>query len=80
MKIEVDTKHDSKEEIKKLIKMLSHLVEDTAVFGQVSAAMSAEETPASAFQEMPGLGFMDSGESVSTTEDKKEDKVSFETY
>jgi hypothetical protein len=35
MKIEIDTKHDSHEEIKKVIKMLQHLVGENSVTSQL---------------------------------------------
>ena len=65
MKIEIDTSRDSKEEIKKLIKMLQAIVEEGSGWG----------TPSYNPSEMPGLGFMDSaGSSTSSGETKPETK------
>jgi hypothetical protein len=64
MKIEIDTSRDSKEEIKKLIKMLQAIVEEGSGWG----------TPSYNPSEMPGLGFMDAGSSTSSNEIKPETK------
>jgi len=65
MKIEIDTSRDSKDEIKKLIKMLQAIVEEGSGWG----------TPSYNPSEMPGLGFMDSaGSSTSSNEIKPETK------
>ncbi len=73
MKIEIDTKRDSKDEIKKVIKMLQHLVEDDAYFEAGNSAQSMQQSSGGPFgsgdssasgsssyssNEMPGLGFL----------------------
>jgi len=66
MKIEIDTKHDSPEEIRKVIKMLQHLVgtdsytntpnifEDPTSFGTSSSEGSTPTEPTNAFVNMFG--------------------------
>jgi hypothetical protein len=80
MRIEVDTSKDSKEDIKKVIRMLNHLVEDSMAFNQVSQAIN--ETSQQSYGEMPGLGFMDTP--VANEENKEEEKKpsisSWETF
>ncbi len=56
MRIEIDTSKDSKDEIKKLIKMLQAIVEEGQGWG----------TPSYNPSEMPGLGFMDADSTPST--------------
>ena len=64
MKIEIDTSRDSKEEIKKLIKMLQAIIEEGSGWGTAQAYNTSE---------MPGLGFMDAPAGSSTAEKKKDD-------
>ena len=67
MRIEVDTKHDSKEDIKKVIKMLTHLVENSAVFSEFAQVSSTQSTTPQSYDSFPGLGFMDSSSAPSDT-------------
>ncbi len=75
MRIEVDTKHDSKEDIKKVIKMLAHLVEDSATFDAFSSS-SEPTTQNASYNSFPGMGFMDSGSSTSSQSDTSSSSLS----
>jgi len=73
MKIEIDTKRDSKDEIKKIIKMLHHLIEETAYFN--SDTPNKEISSSYSSSEMPGLGFLGEDSPVIENNNReKEDK------
>ncbi|MBW3011443.1 hypothetical protein KY335_03620 [Candidatus Woesearchaeota archaeon] len=78
MKIEIDTLRDSKEDIKKIIKMLMHLIEDHAAFDIGFAKTNnteGKEDPYSSENSSLNLGFLDS---PPPEENKEEDpKVDF---
>lgn len=94
MKIEIDTKHDSKEEIRKVIRMLNHLVEDSNAFGSYSDSNisggsisgSTNSSTSPSYDSIPGLGFMETPLTPDKVEEKKEDGEegldfnSFETF
>jgi len=76
MKIEIDTKRDTKEDIARIIKMLQ------AMIGE-SSGWSSQETANSG--EMVNLGFLDDNSSQTssentTAEEKKEEKPQVELY
>ncbi len=76
MKIEIDTIRDSKDDIKKIIKMLMHLLEDHAAFDLGIAKTNPEaKDPYSSENNNLNLGFLDSA----PKEEKKEEepKVDF---
>jgi len=61
MKIEIDTKHDSHEEIKKVISMLQHLV------GNSQSGYSQETKPVNIFEDPNSFGTSSSEETPSET-------------
>jgi|TARA_Y100000310_G_C20078499_1_gene532693 hypothetical protein len=83
MKIEIDTKHDSAEEIKKVIKMLQHLVghsaytnspnifEDSTSFG--TGSVSPETSPAP--ETSQGNAFVNMFGDTPTTSEAKEEPM-----
>jgi hypothetical protein len=87
MKIEIDTKHDSAEEIKKVIKMLQHLVgtsaytnspnifEDSTSFG--TSPVSSETSPTQ--ETSQGNAFLNMFGDTPTTSEAKEEPMSQES-
>ena len=58
MKIEIDTKHDSPEEIKKVIKMLHHLVGEHAYSNQPNIFEDSEPSLGSSSEESGSNAFL----------------------
>lgn len=79
MKIEIDTVRDSKDDIKKIIKMLMHLIEDHAAFdmGFAKANPDQKKDPYSSENNSLNLDFLDSGPKEDKEEEEKEPEVDF---
>ncbi|MBD3259908.1 hypothetical protein GF371_04740 [Candidatus Woesearchaeota archaeon] len=79
MRIEIDTNRDSKEDIRKIIRMLTHLVGDHAVFDKAIHSFQEEQKKEQAKgPDMVNLNFLDSASnSCEKKEEKKEHKVEF---
>ena len=86
MKITIDTKHDSKEEIKKIIGLLNHLVDSEPVYSNSSSEFSnpfdipnsseKKEEPTNAFASMFGENSTPTETTEEPKDEEEKDKVS----
>ena len=80
MKIEIDTKHDSPEELKKVIKMLQHLVGESPITNQPNIFEDPNSFGASSTEGTPSSGgvfgnmFDSPSSTTEETETKKEEE------
>jgi hypothetical protein len=78
MKIEIDTKRDSKEDILKIIRMLQSMVREGSPY---SSSSSSDSSDSSSPESPVGLGILDLPPSESSSADeKKEEKPRVELY
>ncbi len=78
MRIEIDTHRDSREDIKRIIRMLIHLVGEHAIFDKAIHSYQEEKKEKESEPDMVNLNFLDSepgsSEKKEEKEEKKEDK------
>ncbi|MBW2987852.1 hypothetical protein KY336_04855 [Candidatus Woesearchaeota archaeon] len=79
MKIEIDTNRDSKEDIKKIIRMLTHLVGEHIMFDKAIHSYQEEckRDDDKGPKEMVNLNFLDNAPSSSEKKDEKKPKIEF---
>ncbi|MBW3013537.1 hypothetical protein KY340_05025 [Candidatus Woesearchaeota archaeon] len=78
MRIEIDTHRDSKEDIKRIIRMLVHLVGEHAIFDKAIHSYQQESKEEEKGPDMVNLNFLDSAPSEEKKEEEKEEpKVEF---
>jgi hypothetical protein len=77
LKIEIDTNRDSKEDIKKIIRMLTHLVGEHIMFDKAIHSFQEETKKDDGPKEMVNLNFLDSTPDNSEKKDEKKPKIEF---
>jgi hypothetical protein len=79
LRIEIDTHRDSKEDIKRIIRMLLHLVGEHAIFDKAIHSYQAEQKENEKGPDMVNLNFLDSApnDTEKKEEEKEEPKVEF---
>jgi len=79
LKIEIDTSRDSKDDIKKIIRMLTHLVGEHIVFDKAIHSFQEEQklNEDKGPKEMVNLNFLDNAPSGTEKKDEKKPKIEF---
>ena len=79
MKIEIDTNRDSKEDIKKIIRMLTHLVGEHIMFDKAIHSYQEEHKhdDDKGPKEMVNLNFLDNTPDNSEKKNEKKPKIEF---